>query len=164
MRRYGMDPVGFHKADGSIDPASDVPFWGQNGAMGNLAAAVGLGAWGSLRESLTRHIENGVLYDQALAGVAGVNLLRRRPDAVSAYWVYTLLAEKRDEVAARLRARGIVAQPPHVRNDRYSCFAASRRDLPGVDEFDARDLAVPCGWWVDDEGRNLVVATLKGSA
>ena len=50
----------------------------------------------------------------------------------------------------------------HLRLDRYSCFAASNAgERAGVDVFDAENLAIPCGWWVTQDERERIAATIR---
>ena len=87
--------------------------------------------------------------------------LWRAPDSRSAFWVYALRAAQRDRTIAALHAAGIGAQRLHLRNARDSCFAGTAVALPGVDAFDAENLCVPCGWWVDAEARARILKTLR---
>jgi dTDP-4-amino-4,6-dideoxygalactose transaminase len=48
-----------------------------------------------------------------------------------------------------------------VRNDIYSLFHAERRDLPNTDWIDAREVSLPCGWWVGAADQDRIVETLK---
>jgi dTDP-4-amino-4,6-dideoxygalactose transaminase len=127
----------------------------------NLAAAIGLEQCKWLESIVARHRANGEYYDRALADVPGITILRRPPYAKSAYWVYTLLAERRDELLRALRGRGIYTSKVHLRNDGYSCFAASRHPLPGADAFTARHLCIPSGWWVREGDRERIVAAIR---
>ena len=70
------------------------------------------------------------------------------PAAEPSYWLYTVLAERRDDFVAALAARGIAASTAHRRNDAHCVFADSAAPLPGLDDFAARMLHIPCGWWV----------------
>lgn len=161
LKRYGIDQAGFRDALGEIDPRSDIPEAGLNSYMTNVAAAIGLAQMQHLERLVARHRANGEFYERALDGVAGITRLRRSPRARSAYWVYTLLADRRDELLRALRDRGVHASKVHLRNDVYSCFGPSTRPLPGLDAFGARYLCIPCGWWVDDEDRERVVDAIR---
>ncbi|MBI5615824.1 MAG: DegT/DnrJ/EryC1/StrS family aminotransferase [Gammaproteobacteria bacterium] len=160
-RRYGIDPVTFRLPNRDLNPASDIPVAGYNFAMTNLSAALGLAQLPHVPRLVSRHQDNGRFFDAALSDVAGLALLKRDPRARSAYWVYAMRAQRRDALVAKLAAVGIGAQRLHVRNDRYTCFTATQCVLPGVDRFDAENLAIPCGWWIDDAARQRIVATIR---
>jgi dTDP-4-amino-4,6-dideoxygalactose transaminase len=161
LKRYGIHRPTFRDEWGEIDPSSDIPQAGYNSYLTNLAAAIGLEQCKWVESIVARHRANGEYYDRALADVPGITILRRPPYAKSAYWVYTLLAERRDDLLRALRGRGIYTSKVHLRNDGYSCFAASRRPLPGADAFTARHLCIPSGWWVGEGDRERIVATIR---
>jgi dTDP-4-amino-4,6-dideoxygalactose transaminase len=125
--------------------------------MNHVAATVGVAEMECLPWVLARYQENGLYYDEELAGVRGVTVLKRPPNSRSAYWVYTFLAEERDRLLKRFRERGVFASKVHLRNDIYSCFGGKGEALPGVDEFSAHCLSIPCGWWVGPEDRSRIV-------
>lgn len=161
LKRYGIDQATFRDAQGEIDARSDIPEPGYNSYMTNVAAAIGLVQMRYLEGVVARHRANGEFYDRALAGVPGITLLRRSPRARSAYWVYTLLAERRDELLRALRERGVYASKVHLRNDLYSCFGAPGRPLVGLEAFSARYLCIPSGWWVTEDDRERVVEAIR---
>jgi dTDP-4-amino-4,6-dideoxygalactose transaminase len=160
-KRYGIHQPTFRDELGEIDPASDIAEPGPNSYMNNIAAAIGLAQLAELDAVVARHQANGRFYDEALRGVDGIALMRRRPGDTSAYWVYTLRAQRRDDLLRALRDRGIAASKLHLRNDTYSAFGDGLADLPGVREFSATRLCLPCGWWVGDEEREQVVAAVR---
>lgn len=163
LRRYGIDQASFRLPSGDLNPDSDIPVPGFNFCMDNISATLGLAQLPHAADVVARQRANGRYYDQALAGIAGLTLLARRADAVSGYWTYSLRAERRADLMRKLHEAGIGCQRLHVRNDRYTCFAAARRDdaLPGVDLFDRENLSLPCGWWLSAEERERIVACIR---
>ena len=149
VRRYDIDVASFRRADGDLNPDSPIGETGFNCAIDQLMARIGLENLPHLPVLLARTRANAAALDGALAGVAGLTRLRRRRDARSAHWTYSLRVERRDDLIRKLREHGIASQRLHLRNDRYAVFAAARADLPGTDDFDAENLSLPCGWWVD---------------
>lgn len=162
LRRFGIDPAKFRLPGGDLNPAFDIPLAGFNFPMNEIAATLGLEQLPHADMIVARHRANGQYYDTALAGIAGLRLLKRREDSVSGFWTYSLLAERRDDLIRKLHSCGIGAQRLHLRNDGYSCFGDGAGQLPGVAEFDAHNLSVPCGWWVGDEERELIVKCIRG--
>jgi dTDP-4-amino-4,6-dideoxygalactose transaminase len=128
--------------------------------MNNVTATIGLVALRHIEGAIARHVENGRFLDEALADAPGVRSCAFDERAEPSYWFYTVLADRRDELAEYLHANGVAADVVHTRNDRHSLFADSRRALPDLDAFAARYLHVPCGWWVDDEARGRIAGLL----
>lgn len=153
LKRYGIHQPTFRTGDGEINPASDIPIAGWNSYLSHLAATIGVAQMAHLPSTIARYQENGLYYDEALAAVPGITVLKRPPDSRSAYWVYTFLALERDQLLQRLRQKGVSASKVHLRNDHYTCFGSGSEALPGVDYFSAHCLSIPCGWWVTEDDR-----------
>jgi perosamine synthetase len=160
LKRYGIHQPTFRDEVGEIDPTSDIVEPGPNSYLNNLAAAIGIAQLRTAEEVVERHRANGAYYEDALAEVPGIDLMRRRPGTTSAYWVYTLLADDRDVLLRRLKAAGIGCSRLHLRNDVYTAFGTGPVDYPGVANFSARRLCIPSGWWVSDDDRERIVETI----
>jgi dTDP-4-amino-4,6-dideoxygalactose transaminase len=157
LKRYGIHQPSFRTDDGEINPESDIIEPGLNTYMNHIAASIGVKQMEHLAGIVERHQSNGAFYNDALGSVSGLSVLRTIPDTKSAYWVYTLLAEKRDDLLKYMRSKGVYASKVHLRNDIYSCFGADIENLPGVDYFASRCISIPSGWWVGAEEREFVV-------
>jgi dTDP-4-amino-4,6-dideoxygalactose transaminase len=129
----------------------DIAEWGWKGDLNDVLATIGIEQMKHVSEIVRQHNANGLLYDERLRGVPGVTVLRRRKRDFSSFWAYTMLVERRAELVAKLEGAGVGSGHIHPRNDRWSMFADSARELPGVDYFDPRELSIPCGWWVSTE-------------
>lgn len=161
LKRYGIHLPSFRDELGEINPASDVLEAGYNSYMNHICATIGVTQMPYLADIVSRHQANGLYYDEALKDLSGITLLRREEGVKSAYWVYTLLAERRDDLMKSLRAKGVFASKVHLRNDIYSCFEPANRPLPGVEYFDQHYLSIPSGWWVTEEDREYIVSCIK---
>lgn len=161
LRRFGIDQATFRTATGDLNPASEIPQAGYSAMMSQVTARLGLCQLRSVAPLLERHRANGLRLDAELAGVPELTRLRRGPDEQSAFWVYALRVRRRTALLARLHAAGIGAQRLHLRSDRYRCFKPAPWALPGVETFDAENLALPCGWWVGDSEFARIVACVR---
>lgn len=139
----------------------DVAEIGYKYHMNNVTATIGLAQLDHIAPVIARHIANGRYFDQALQGIPGLTLCRWEDCAEPSYWFYTVLVEERENFSRHLTAHGIANSQAHKRNDRHSVFAASRRELPGLDEFYRRMIHIPCGWWVDDAQREYIVDVIR---
>lgn len=161
LKRYGIHAATFRTADGEINPHSDITEPGWNSYLNHVAATMGIAQLQDLHHRLAVHQENGLFYDAQLPDIRGLTVLRRPDTARSAFWVYTFLAERRDELLKHLWAHGIHASKVHLRNDVYSCFGPHADRLPGVDYFAEHTISIPCGWWVTDESRSAIVQVIR---
>lgn len=141
----------------------DIEALGYKYHMNDLAAAVGLGNIQDFPQRLARRQQIGTYYRQQLADVPGLQLLRFDGDRTHAYWIFTILVERRKDFIGRLSEQGIPASVVHLRVDRNSVFGGLRDDLPGQVEFNQRQLSIPVNEGLSDDDMNNVVKTiLKG--
>jgi len=129
--------------------------------MNDVTATIGMAQLEGIRPVLDRHIENGLFFDRELNRATGIEICRHDPEAAPAFWMYTVLADRRDDLARYLTEAGVDCSQAHRRNDEHSVFAESRAELPGLDCFFSRMLHIPCGWWVSDEQRQYVVDCIR---
>ncbi len=139
----------------------DIREWGFKGNMNDIAAGIGLAQMKHVNWILDRFHQNGRRYDSLFRGIPGVKTLKRDPLDFQTYWGYTLLVENRSKVVEALASAGVEAKQIHVRNDIYSMFMKERKPLPAVDWFDKRELAIPCGWWVNTKDQDRIVEIIN---
>lgn len=111
--------------------------------MNDLAAAVGLGNLEDFPHRLARRRQIAAAYRAQLGGVPGLQLLRLQDDREHAWWLFTILVERREDFIRMLASHGLPASVVHQRIDRNSVFGGPRADLPGQEEFDARQVSIP---------------------
>jgi perosamine synthetase len=157
LRRFGFEPSALRLPNGDLNPQFDIPLAGFNIPMNEIAATIGLAALPDADRIVATHHNNGRFYETALANVTGITKLKRDERNTSAYWTYSMLAERRDDLIHKLISNGIGAQRLHVRNDGFSCFGQGRGDLPGTAVFDSHNVSIPCGWWMGEQELARVV-------
>ena len=140
--------------------AVDVHEVGYKYHMNNVTATIGATQLEYLPPLLARHIDNGQYFDRTFSAEVGITPCHWDAAAAPSYWFYTVLADDRDGLARHLSAHGIANSLAHRRNDHHSGFHSSLRELPGLDNFYAKMLHLPCGWWVDDEAREQITGVV----
>ncbi len=95
------------------------------------------------------------------AGVPGITLLDSKEDRASACWLFTLLAERRDDFLRALQSRGVPASVFHQRIDRNTVLGGPRPDLPNMARFDDHQASVPLHAGLTDEEVESVLAAVK---
>ena len=83
---------------------------GTNLKLSNIQAAVGLPQLRRLEEIVTRRRELAASYLELLEGLEGVGVHAITPDGESCRQTFCVFVPRRDQVMARMRARGIEAQ------------------------------------------------------
>ena len=141
-RWFGIDRQAARSTSRS-DRSFDIEVLGYKYHMNDLAASLGLGNLAAFPAQLTRRREIAAHYRQRLAGVPGLTLLRCDSDRQHAYWVFTILVDRRDDFTRCLKDRGVPTSVVDLRIDRFRVFGGQADDLPGQAEFDARQVAIP---------------------
>ena len=113
------------------------------------------------KEVIARYIETGKYYDEALKDISGVTLVPYYSNTEPSYWLYTVKVENREDFCKMMEKNGIMASPLHHRSDTHSVFADSRCELPAMEEWYKSFVHIPCGWWIDDEKREMIADVIK---
>jgi perosamine synthetase len=129
--------------------------------MNDLGAAIGLGNLDDFPKITARLREISGRYRCEFNQVAGITLLQSERDRESACWLFTLLAERRDDFLRALQSRGVPASVFHQRIDRNSIFGGRRNDLPNTDRFNDNQASVPLHSGLTDEEVETVIAAVK---
>jgi perosamine synthetase len=129
--------------------------------MNDLAAAVGLGNLEDFPQRLARRRLIGAFYREQLAKVPGLQLLRLDSDRTHAYWLFTVLVERREDFIRKLASHEIPASVVHLRIDHNSVFGGLRDDLPGQSEFNERQVSIPAHEALSEVDVERVVKTIR---
>ena len=140
---------------------NDVTRAGYKYGINNLTGIIGVIQLRHIADVLGRYIGNGKFYDEALKGIDGITLVPYYKNTEPSYWLYTMKVENRDDFCRMMADADVTASPLHHRSDTHSVFAASKCDLPNMDDWYSKFVHIPCGWWVDDETREKIVDTIK---
>lgn len=157
-RWYGIDREG-PRADFRCE--SDIPEWGFKFHMNDVCATVGIENLKHADQIIVTHQSNAQYYNEQLKNVPGITLLENDSRKQSAYWLYTMRVENRDGFMQYMLDNGIVTSRVHERNDKHSCVAEFKADLPNVDLVAKDMICIPVGWWVTNEDRQYIVDTIK---
>ncbi len=149
IRDCGIDRSIFRDELGEISPLCDITVTGHSATMSNVNAYIGICQMENMHEILKRQRRQALWWDRELENNAAIERIVRK-EIHPNYWVYgTLVSEKRETIR-KYRKLGWYASGVHINNNIYSIFG--RQDnLPGVDEFYSHFVALPCGWWVQEE-------------
>jgi dTDP-4-amino-4,6-dideoxygalactose transaminase len=140
---------------------NDITEVGYKYAMNNVNATIGLCQMKHLNEVIGTYIDNGKYYDEALKNVPGIEMVKYNKNTDASYWLYTMRVERRDDFCRMMAEHDITASQLHHRSDTHSIFKGSKRDLPGMEDWYAHFVHIPCGWWVGKEDREQIVEVIK---
>ncbi len=129
--------------------------------MNDIAAAIGLGNIEDFPLNLRRRREIAKRYYEELKDVPGVKLLEYKSDRESAYWLFTMLVERRIDFIKKMKERGVVASVVHLRIDRNSVFGGITQNLPNQEKFEERQVSIPVHSELTDEDVELIIKSIK---
>ena len=129
--------------------------------MNDLAASVGLGNLDDMPAILDRRTTIAQRYRRELSSVPGITLLKHADDRKSAHWLFTLLVEKREPFIRKLAERGVPASVVHLRIDHNSVFGGLTPNLPNMERFNERQVAIPVHEALSDDDVSLIVRTIR---
>jgi dTDP-4-amino-4,6-dideoxygalactose transaminase len=154
IRWFGID-----KKKTRLD--NNIEFQGYKYHMNNVNATIGLVQLELIEEIIGVHISNGRFFDKELNGIRGVETLNYYKGSEPSYWLYTLKVDDRNGFIRMMEANGIVASELHKRNDAHTFLNDYPTQLPNMDKFYGKLVHIPCGWWVTEKDRELIVSLIR---
>lgn len=125
----------------------------------DILAAVGVENMKLTKWAAAAHKTNACFLHYGLSGVKGVQMPMY--DTGCSYWVFTILVDDRDGFIARMKEQGVACSEVHRRNDIHDAFKEFRADLPNLDYFSARQVNIPCGWWLSQIELVHIIESVK---
>lgn len=144
LRWHGLD----RRSSESFRCSQDIVEVGFKYQMNDIAAAIGLANLPLALDHVEAHWQRADVISRALIGF---------PAEFHPWWFYTLITDDPVGLGEHLAERGIESSPVHARNDKHTAFDFPNGPLPGVDYFSTHMLAVPCGWWLNQDEVELVI-------
>lgn len=149
IRDCGIDRSIFRDELGEINPACDITLTGHSATMSNVNAYIGMRQMECMEDILHRQRMQAKIWKQRLLCKDYFRIVGRN-DINPNYWVFGILTENKRKTIMDFRNEGWYASGVHIKNNIYSIFG-KQEDLPGVDDFCAHYIALPCGWWVQED-------------
>lgn len=140
------------RAHGKGDDKYDIVRVGVNGRLDTLQAAILLAKLPSFAAELKAREALANRYDATIGDLVTTPL--RHPNTRSAWAQYSILSDRRDELAAKLKAKGIPTavyypRPMHLQTA-YQQFGAGPGSLPVSERLAERILSLPMHPFMDD--------------
>ena len=129
--------------------------------MNDLSAAIGLGNLEDFQSNLRRRIEIAKIYREELNNVPGLQLLEYKNDRKCAYWLFTMLVDKRIDFIEKLKEKEIPASVMHQRIDDNSVFGGITPGLVNQERFNDKQVSIPVHSGLTDDDVKLIVDTIK---
>ncbi|WP_260392392.1 DegT/DnrJ/EryC1/StrS family aminotransferase [Empedobacter falsenii] len=146
IRDYGIDRTTFRLPNGEINPDCDITLEGYGATMSETNSYIGVQQMDELPKLFSIQQENAEQWDAFFVDRTDVNPISIFKDCNPNFWVYGVLAENKLDFIQLMKDSGYYATGVHVNNNIYSVFG-NKVDLPGVNEFMKKFVAIPSGWW-----------------
>ena len=129
--------------------------------MNDLIASIGNAQLKYIDEILSERRKKAKIYDELLKGIEGVSLMRYKPDRESAYYIYPIHIERREDFVKMMNANGIEVYAQNERNDKHSIMGGLRKDLPNTDRIDKDFICLPIHQDISLEDIDYICQTIK---
>jgi perosamine synthetase len=129
--------------------------------MNDLAATIGIQQLKYHDELLKDRRKNGYALNSKLSKIPGLKLLEQKANRNSAFWIFTVLVEQRENFVLHLKEHGIHSGIVHQRNDIHSVFEEYKTPLPNLDYFEEKMINIPVGWWMNNDELDYLVDVIK---
>ena len=149
IRDCGIDRTRFRDDLGEINPNCDITLQGYSATLSNVNAYIGIEQFKDLDYRLEKQINNAKRWDdyfKCRSHYEPLSIINGRPN----YWVYGMLVKDKRQTIEKFREGGIYASGVHINNNIYSIFG-NADTLKGVDDFYKSFVAIPSGWWIDED-------------
>ncbi len=146
IRDYGIDRTNFRLSNGEINPDCDITLEGYGATMSEINSYIGVMQMDELENLFSIQKANAEKWEAFFSDKKDVKALSINSDCSPNYWVYGVLAEDKLAFIQEMKEAGFYATGVHVNNNIYSIFN-NKIDLPGVNEFMKKFVAIPSGWW-----------------
>jgi dTDP-4-amino-4,6-dideoxygalactose transaminase len=152
LRWFGLDRT----RGASMRCLQNVPEAGFKMQGNDILASIGLASLVGIEARLARHQAFAQLYGTELEGISYVKLPAADPG--SSWWFYSLRVSSPMRFVRFMAERGVEVGQVHARLDTQACFDGARSDrLPGMEEFSAHQVNLPCGSHLSDEDVRTII-------
>ena len=129
--------------------------------MNDVLASIGLSNLELASDSVKKHRENADYYYR---WINNKNIKLPPYDSGCSYWLYSIIISggNREDFIKYMADKGIATSPVHFRNDLYDCTKNFREgELPGLNYFSQKQVAIPVGWYLTEEEKNHIVRCIN---
>ena len=130
--------------------------------MNDIAAAIGIGNLENFSKKLKRIREISSIYINEISNLKGLSLLNYENDRQSAYWLFTILVEKRSDFIAKMNNEKIPVSVVHQGINKYSVFESRDIQLKNQNKFDNNQISIPIHASLTDSDVKKITDAIKG--
>ena len=144
----------------------DIEYPGYKYQMNDIAASMGIAALSEYDDILEKRRKLTELYRFLLEDVVDLSFVESETVPMSTeentFWLFTVLVEKRDKFAKKMKDHGIEVNMVHIRNDLYKIFGGKRQELPVMNELEDKYICLPLHMKLTMEKVAYISKIIKG--
>lgn len=160
LRWYGLD-----RTQGqSFRCTQDITEAGWKYHMNDVTASIGLANLAYMEDVLEKYECNAQFLYDTLPYAKSFMVAPESTKWNSTLWFLPVLVSDREAFKVHMAEWGVETSPVHRRNDVLSIFDKFRTDLPGVDEFSAHAMGLPCHYAIGQDDLNTIVKAVEAWA
>ncbi len=129
--------------------------------LNDYAAALGLANLESFLDRLEQRKIYAQIYTNALTKIAGIQLFENKSDRQSAYWLYGLHVENRENFILAMKDRGVATSVIHQRIDRNLIFGGINPNLTNQARFDETQIHIPMHDGLREESIDYIITSIQ---
>lgn len=157
LRWYGLSREGSRQDFRCYDDCEEA---GTKWHMSDVNATIGIENFKHAYKVIHQHVSNAEAYDKFFNS-SDIVPQKRTPNANSAYWLYTVFLDKRDDFMKYMASNGIATSRVHERMDKKTCFREFQSQLPGLESIMDKYVCIPVHHGVTNEDREFICETIK---
>ena len=143
-------------------------FWHKTSAwnlrMPSLAASLGLAQLERFDELVEKRRNNAFYYMERLKNVLGITFFPELPNTFSVFWMFGILAPRRDELMNFLAENGIETRTffiPMHKQPVHQHLRGAKEEFPNADRFGENGLYLPSSSHLTNEKKDYVISKIK---
>jgi len=145
-RDLGIDRAIFRDSLGEISKACDISVPGYGATLSDVNSYIGCLQMEKIEELINKHKINAKKWEDKIRMNYPDFVIMKKDFQNPNYWIFGLLAPYKKKAINQFRELGFYASGVHLPNNSYSVFG-KQQELPGVNDFYSKFVALPCGWW-----------------
>ena len=129
--------------------------------MNDIAAAIGIGNLEGFSNNLKRIRQISKIYIGGISNLEGLRLLNYKNDRQSAYWLFTILVERRSDFIEKMNAEKIPVSVVHQGINKYSVFDFKSIKLKNQKKFNDNQISIPIHSSLTDDHVQKIINAIK---
>lgn len=149
IRDLGINRQKFRDELGEISPLCDITEPGYGATLSDVNSYIGCLQLDNTNKLLKTQRTNAQVWKTKIESEYPNYRILTQNHHNPNYWVFGILVPNKTETILHFRSLGFYASGVHLPNNNYSIFR-KQGEFSGVEDFYSKFVALPCGWWFNN--------------